>query len=522
MKLTQLIINGCYTWQWMAARGLLFTLALGGALATSSYADMFQPKATPGGIDSRPVITSVRKNGASVTVNFHGLQAPYQLQVRPGLESGNWSNAAASSLTWPAYDAAMTLNNLAGTKNFFRLSMTGNGFMGYSRCYGCHDDKINGWLGTAHSTALNDVITMPPSVQQNCLVCHSVGYGQPGGFVDTNSTPQLANVGCEACHGPAGAHLSPGGTRLYHPVNTIAAEVCGGCHNDSHNPTYSEWTNSPHAAVVPDVSSGFADTASGQSRMMSCGPCHSGPVRLAMLDNFKATLVGYTNTLALPSAHDASNFAQSCAVCHDPHSTNGGPYQLRNPVSSTNFFTFYTGSVSTNIYSTNVFGQVTTNTYYLNTVFSTQYVAQVQICAQCHNTRGARWTDTSRPPHLSPQYNILLGNVGVFQSGVQPYQPSAHARFFTNQCVDCHMQTRAYQSEAVPAITGHKFSVDAYDICTQCHGPQGTNLVDFAVNLFLPAQAQRGLLALNVWASSSAHFRIRRASASFCASRSGR
>ncbi len=477
-----------------AALSLAAFLALGALLTAPALADMYRPAPTPGGIDPHPQITSILKTRTNVTISWHGLQAPYVLQTNASLAGTAWSNAASPLVRWPAYDGSVTLTNTAAAQCFFRMSMTNNSYRGAGDCYNCHADKYNAWSGTGHASALNDVITLPASVQKSCLPCHSVGYGQPGGFVSTNITPLLAGVQCENCHGPAGAHklLS---NKTYHPVNTVASEVCGGCHSGSHNPTYNEWTNSMHATVTPDVASGFVPDPTGQARQMSCGPCHSGATRTAMLQNFADWKAGYltlSDALALPSGNDAAAFGQTCATCHDPHSTQGGPFQLRNPVASTNFFTFYTGS------ATNSFGQ------YVNSNFNTQYVASVQICAQCNNSRGARWTDTSRPPHHSSQYNILLGNVGEFPSGLPSYQPSTHARFFTNQCIDCHMQSSAYQSEAAPANTGHKFSVDSLNLCTQCHGPNASNLVDFAQNLFLPAQAQQVKAALDYWAATKA------------------
>jgi formate-dependent nitrite reductase cytochrome c552 subunit len=135
-----------------------------------------------------------------------------------------------------------------------------------------------------------------------------------------------------------------------------------------------------------------------------------------------------------------------CSTCHDPHQTNGYPAQLRYPTASTN--DYFMSS---------------------NSVFARQYNPKINVCGQCHNDLGASWTYSSGAPHSSPQYNILLGTVGELDSGLKPYQPGGHALLLTNQCVDCHMQTAPYQSETQPAVTGHTFKVETYNVCLRCH-----------------------------------------------------
>jgi hypothetical protein len=462
-------------------------------LAVSAQADMFQPRVTPGGIDPHPWITGLTKQGTNTILSWYGLAGSYNIQMSPSVAHTSWTNVANPLAS--TYANSLTMANLPGSQNYFRLNPINN-YVGSGTCGSCHPDSRAAWQQTAHASAFSVLNGTPPNVLQSCLVCHTVGYGQYTGFVSVTNTPYLTGVGCENCHGPGGAHVF-GDHSIVQPAYTVAAQVCGGCHDGPQYPTYSEWTNSAHATVTPDVASGFSDTPSGQSRMMSCGPCHSGATRVAMLGNYSDTQAGYittSNTLTLPTGADAARYAQTCAVCHDPHSTNGGPFQLRNPVVSTNFFSYSTSLAA----ATNRAGQL------INLNFNSQYNTNIQICAQCHNARGALWTDTSRPPHNSLQYNMLLGDVGVLGTNLSPYQPSTHARALTNQCAACHMQSRPYQSDASPAITGHNFAVNSYDLCTPCHGPGASNLVAFAINSFLPAQTAQVTAALDFWAATKA------------------
>ena len=120
--------------------------------------------------------------------------------------------------------------------------------------------------------------------------------------------------------------------------------------------------------------------------MLSCGVCHSAPVREALLEQLEHP------STPLPSRVDAAYFPVTCAVCHDAHQNMAQPPQLPNP------------QLRNPVYSTNNFSYDTST----NTTFAAQYDPDIQLCAQCHNLRGAGWQDTSRSPHHSPQYNILI------------------------------------------------------------------------------------------------------------------
>jgi formate-dependent nitrite reductase cytochrome c552 subunit len=238
----------------------------------------------------------------------------------------------------------------------------------------------------------------------------------------------------------------------------VAATVCGGCHTSAYHPTFEEWQSSPHNAVISNLNI--------TPQIDNCGRCHSGSARSSLIAGL-APLVG-----------DA-NMGIVCTTCHDPHQTNGYPAQLRYPVASTNDYFMPT-----------------------NGVFASYYNPQINVCGQCHNDTGASWTNNSGPPHYSAQYNMLLGTDGTLASGLPPYQPGSHAILLTNQCVECHMQTTPFVSEAVPAITGHKFTVDSYNVCLNCH-PFPELLAQFTQGS-ISNQVQALKLDLDDWAAKKA------------------
>lgn len=105
--------------------------------------------------------------------------------------------------------------------------------VGSSACAGCHPSQTEHWKKTAHSVAMNSLIRRRRNRNPECVRCHVVAMGTPGGYSLREPDTTLGNVGCEACHGPGSSHISDpyGSTLLAKPTQ----ELCRSCHNDDHS-----------------------------------------------------------------------------------------------------------------------------------------------------------------------------------------------------------------------------------------------------------------------------------------------
>jgi hypothetical protein len=428
----------------------------------------------PGGMPGTPVMTGIQQTTNGIKVTWDGPSGYYHVYQKLRLQDLNWQTVGGFNLNRTA-----TITNIYSS-DFFRVSGPSPQYAGGQTCAECHGNIHDTEMNTRHAGAFTNATFMAEGGQTNgsCLACHTVGYGLPTGFVSKSKTPLLAGVQCENCHGPAGYHAANPDDPTVVPRVELAAQVCGGCHTGAQHPTFEEWETSGHAAVVPDALSVMSSSANNIS---SCGRCHSGSVRL--------TLISGQNPLTLTNDLDV---AITCAVCHDPHQTNAHPAQLRNPIFSTNYFSLATSDVFT-------------NKYYANT--------NINLCGQCHNSRGAAWTDASRAPHRSLQYNFLLGSVGEFLDGPATFNPGSHAGlpgsaqfsisgafYLTNQCVSCHMQ-----NDTAPATThSHTFAVASHDVCMNCHQiDPGESAIGVSDNVSLVIDE------LNRWAATQASAALR-------------
>ena len=94
-----------------------------------------------------------------------------------------------------------------------------------SACRECHEAAHEVWRTSAHARAMCVLEAGNQDFLPQCVSCHVTGMGS-GGFRDRLSTPELADVQCEACHGPAAEHLEDP-ARPYGPAGLeTCAETC--------------------------------------------------------------------------------------------------------------------------------------------------------------------------------------------------------------------------------------------------------------------------------------------------------
>ncbi len=423
----------------------------------------------PGGMPGWPVLTGIERLTNGVRMTWDGPPGYYQLFQKSSLTSPQAWQAVGGRTNLGRKVTITTLYSNA----FFRVSGPAPRYAGSAACADCHGAIHATEMNTRHAGAFQTLKDAHQDTNPSCLPCHTVGFGLPTGFISEALTPQLAGVQCENCHGPAANHAANESDPTVRPRVELAGEVCGGCHTDVHHPTYDEWKTSGHFSVVEDMSPA--------SRVDSCGRCHSGSARLTMI-------AGKT---ALTATNDA-NVAITCAVCHDPHANHVWTNVLTHVV--------YTNQVRYPLASTNDYSLSTSD------VFTNKYNPNINVCAQCHNQRGASWTSSSRPPHHSPQYNMLLGTAGELAPGAVRWTAS-HGLLIEKQCVGCHMPEEEYQSETQPAVTGHRFEVESFASCTACH-PLPEPLVDFT-QYAISNRIQQVKSELDLWGVTKAPLALR-------------
>ncbi len=278
-------------------------------------------------------------------------------------------------------------------------------------CESCHGPA--GWHKDASHTSIHPAVSIDPAI---CGSCHQDSHHPT---YEEYAESKHAQVNADIKYGSAAAtnyftNTVIIGTKVYYGyyvTNLIVGNDATNILSKTNKINYTGWTNvvvtapgTTNIIGVTNATTGIVNSSyvpgssadPGQARAVQCGVCHSAATRYAMLSGYNDYLAGRPHTLNPAAANDAGAWTATCATCHDPHATNYVA-QLRYPTGSTNFHTMpttvdsYVGSLR----STNALGQFTTNIVYRNTTFQSKYDPSIQVCAQCHNSRGATWDGTA-------------------------------------------------------------------------------------------------------------------------------
>jgi peroxiredoxin len=118
-----------------------------------------------------------------------------------------------------------------------------SGYSGSDACGVCHEPEHRTWQITQHASAYDTLVKHGADTDPECVSCHVVGLGKPGGFDLENKPKELEDVGCESCHGRGGPHLSPTFVTAGNYEN-----ACAQCHDKKHSLGFE------YASFVPQIS----------------------------------------------------------------------------------------------------------------------------------------------------------------------------------------------------------------------------------------------------------------------------
>jgi 2',3'-cyclic-nucleotide 2'-phosphodiesterase (5'-nucleotidase family) len=113
-------------------------------------------------------------------------------------------------------------------------------------CASCHQDIVDIWSRSLHAHAFATLQAKHDEAREECVRCHTVGFGESGGY--SLETPQtiLENVQCENCHGSGVKHvISAPEDKAKTIVGHPGPEVCKKCHNATRDPDFDFATRWP-------------------------------------------------------------------------------------------------------------------------------------------------------------------------------------------------------------------------------------------------------------------------------------
>ena len=107
-------------------------------------------------------------------------------------------------------------------------------FVGAISCKRCHEVNYRNWLNTKHAKASQTIASSPKYAQEECLICHSTGFGKIGEYATIEEIPfYQQGVQCEACQGEGRGHPEKSGIE-----RQVTLGLCRNCHTKDQSPAF--------------------------------------------------------------------------------------------------------------------------------------------------------------------------------------------------------------------------------------------------------------------------------------------
>lgn len=110
---------------------------------------------------------------------------------------------------------------------------------GWQTCAACHIGQTNFWKTTDHFNAYQTLVAADQNFNLSCLPCHVTGdlySARPTQTPLLSLTPDLQQVGCEACHGPGRLHANE--PDRFHVNRRPPENICIQCHTNERDDSF--------------------------------------------------------------------------------------------------------------------------------------------------------------------------------------------------------------------------------------------------------------------------------------------
>jgi peroxiredoxin len=222
------------------------------------------------------------------------------------------------------------------------MLLNSKGYSGSEVCGVCHESEHETWNFTSHAGAFDTLVKHGEDSNAECISCHVVGHGESGGFRNPTETPTLEDVGCEACHGRGGPHLSPD----FVPAGGSYEKTCTGCHDAKHSlgfdyavfrPRISHAENAALAALPHEEKQRIlAERGRPGGTLLPANAAHVGSDACQ-----SCHAAEYQTWLASPHSHAVETLAkqgkqtdEACLTCHTTGFGKPGGFPSSTPAGS--------------------------------------------------------------------------------------------------------------------------------------------------------------------------------------------